>query len=432
MRQYTFPETDIFKARDVLEATFDIRPYLEDLYVHLDEVRGEEQLDDLCFQLGIQDDKLVAIGGEPQKILFSGHRGCGKSLELYRYHRRFDHPDRYLSIHIDLQQELEASKFEPEDLFVLMIAKLIQKLAEQGLDFDKKTFDKIAEDWLSEEDVKAELKNTSGFDYTGEASVGFNFWNFVSFKQGLKDLVSGSRSTISSIRTKVKLNSIELIEAFNTELGNIRAQLAQSGHGKDILFIIDGSERVRREVYERMFVHDINLIRSTQVSMICAVPINTFYEIVNTPGRIYFQRITLPMIKITPESRVLLEQIVTKRVSKDVFFEQDALNYMIDHSGGCPQQMLLLVQRAIVKTRGKKITRLTAEAVVREFGRRLYEELNEKHLELIRQGGDKGEYLTGEFEVQQLLFSLALLKYNGDIYINPALKPFVQHGNPQQ
>lgn len=432
MRQYTFPEKDIFKARDVLEATFDIRQHLNDLYVELDEVRGNEQLEDLCFLLGIQDDKLMAIGGEPQKILFSGHRGCGKSLELFRYHNHFDHPDRYLSIHIDLQQELEASKFEPEDLLVLMIAKLIQKLTAQGLDFEKETFDKIAEDWLSEEDVKVELKNTSGFDYTGEAGVGFNFWNFISFKQGLKDLVSGSRSTISSIRTKVKLNSIELIEAFNTELDNIRTQLAQSGNGKDILFIIDGSERIRREVYERMFVEDINLIHATQVSMICAVPINTFYEIVNSAGRDYFKRMTLPMIKITPDSRVLLEQIVTKRVSKDAFFEQDALDCMIDKSGGCPRQLLLLAQRALVKTRGKKITLPVAEAAVREFGRTLYEELNEKHLERIRQSGDNGDnYPTGEFEVQQLLYSLALLKYNGNIYINPALKPFVQHGNQQ-
>jgi hypothetical protein len=431
MQRYSFPEKDIFKARDVLEATFDIRPYLENLYVELDEVRGNEQLDELCYQLGIQDDKLVSFGGEPQKILFSGHRGCGKSLELFRYHRHFDHPDRYLSIHIDLQQELEASKFEPEDLFVLMIAKLIKKLDEQGLDFNKKTFDKIAEDWLSEEDVKVELKNTSGFDYTGEASMGFNFWNFVSFKQGLKDLISGSRSTMSTIRTKIKLNSIELIEAFNTELDNIRAQLAQSAYGKDILFIIDGSERIRREVYEQMFVQDINLILSTNVSLICAVPINTFYEIVNSSARDYFKRMTLPMVKITPESRLLLEQIVTKRVNKDLFFEQEALDYMINNSGGCPRQLLLLVQRALIKTRGKKIEQATSEIVVREFGRTLFEELNEKHLELIRQGGDSGEYLTGEFEVQQLLFSLALLKYNGNIHINPALKPFVQHGKKQ-
>lgn len=427
MSQYSFPEKDVFKARDVLEATFDIRPFLKELYVDLDKVRGSEQLDELCFQLGIQNNKLVAIGGEPQKILFSGHRGCGKSLELFRYHYYLDNPERYISIHIDLQQEVEAFKFESEDLYVLMIAKLIEKLTVQGISFNKKAFDRIADDWLSEEDVKLELKNTSGFESTGEGSVGFNFWNFVTFKQGLKDLISGSRTTINTIRTKVKLNSIELIDTFNNELNKVRKELAKQEHGRDILFIIDGSERIRREVYEQMFVHDINLILSTHVSLICAVPINTFYEIVNSAGRDYFKRMTLPMIKITTESRPLLEKIVTNRIDKSTFFEQSALDYMIENSGGCPRQLLLLAQRALVKTRGKKITFSVAEVVVREFGRTLFEELNEKHLGIIREGGDKGEYLTGEFEVQQLLFSLALLKYNGDIYLNPALKPFVQY-----
>jgi len=427
MPQYSFPEKDAFKARDVLEATFDILPYFKELYVQLDKVRGDEQLEELCFQLGIQDNKLVAVGGEPQKILFSGHRGCGKSIELSRYHHYLDNSERYISIHIDLQQEVEAFKFEPEDLYVLMIAKLIEKLNERGIDFDKRAFDKIAEDWLSEEDVKLELKDTSGFEVTGEGSIGFNFWNFVTLKQGLKDLISGSRTTINTIRTRVKLNSIELIDTFNVELNKVRKELANQGQAQDILFVIDGSERIRREVYEQMFVHDISLIQSTQVSLICAVPINTFYEIVNSAGRDYFKRMTLPMIKITPESKVLLEQIVTNRIDKSIFFDQSALDCMIENSGGCPRQLLLLAQRALVKTRGKKIALSVAELVVHEFGRTLFEELSEKHLNLIRQGDDKGEYLTGEFEVQQMLFSLALLKYNGKIYINPVLKPFVQH-----
>lgn len=427
MAKYSFPEKDPFKARDLLEATFDIQPYFDDLYVHLDEVRGNEQLDDLCFQLGIQNDKLVAIDGEPQKILFSGHRGCGKTLELSRFHKYLDNPDRYCSIHIDLQQEVEASKFEPEDLYVLMIAKLIEKLREQNVNFNKRAFDKIAEDWLSDTDVREEIKNTSGFEIAGEGSVGFNFWNFVTLKQGLKDLVSGSRATITSIRNKVKLNAIELIDTFNQELVKVRKELAKKGKGKDILFIVDGSERIRREVYEQMFVRDINLIHGTRVSLICAVPINTFYEIANSPGRDYFKRMVLPMVKITPASRPLMESIVTKRADKDKFFAQNALDWMIDHSGGCPRQLLLLAQRALVKTRGSKITLPVAKDVVQEFGRTLFEELNEKHLALLRSGAEKGGYLTGEFEVQQLLFSLALLKYNGDIGINPALKPFIKY-----
>lgn len=427
MKKYSFPEKNPFKARDLLEATFDIQPYFNDLYVHLDEVRGDEQLGELCFQLGVQSDKLIAEDGEPQKILFSGHRGCGKTLELNRYHRYLDHPDRYFSIHIDLQKEVEASKFEPEDLYVLMIAKLIEKLRELKIPFDKKAFDKMAEDWLSEEDVRQELKNTSGFEMSGEGGIGFNFWNFVTFKQGLKDLVSGSRATITTIRNKVKLNAIELIDTFNQELTDVRKQLAKKNHGKDILFIVDGSERIRREVYEQMFVLDINLIHATRVSLICAVPINTFYEIANSAGRDYFKRMVLPMVKITPQSRPLLESIVTRRVDKDTFFAQNALDWMIDYSGGCPRQLLLLAQRALIKTRGEKITLPVAKTVVTEFGRTLFEELNEKHLELIRAGSKENNYLTGEFEVQQLLFSLALLKYNGNILINPVLKSFV-HG----
>lgn len=79
---YRFPVTDKYEAKEVTQP--DYQPDLFDhqnLYTNLDSIRGERYLTEMLFDLNIdlENFELRSRTKEYTKILFSGHRGCGKS-----------------------------------------------------------------------------------------------------------------------------------------------------------------------------------------------------------------------------------------------------------------------------------------------------------------------------------------------------------------
>ncbi len=80
--QYNFPVTNKFEARAVTELNFEID---HRVYIDLDAVRGKDYLDQIKFNLNIDENRLREPTDTFTKIIFSGHRGTGKSLELKRF-----------------------------------------------------------------------------------------------------------------------------------------------------------------------------------------------------------------------------------------------------------------------------------------------------------------------------------------------------------
>lgn len=111
---YAFPVTDKFQAREVTELDFTIEPTDKKVYVNLDSVRDKSYLGQIKYNLNIEDDQLQRITKTFHKIIFSGHRGSGKSIELKRFHHGINNKACYLSVHIDIEQEMEVGGFQPE------------------------------------------------------------------------------------------------------------------------------------------------------------------------------------------------------------------------------------------------------------------------------------------------------------------------------
>src|ERR1700748_1984157 len=93
-KQYAYPVKTVNDAKAVIEPEF--QPDLFDnqhLYVDLDEIRDLTYLNDLYFDLGYNPDKKeFKTTSDYTKIIFSGHRGCGKSAELRRINKELNNP----------------------------------------------------------------------------------------------------------------------------------------------------------------------------------------------------------------------------------------------------------------------------------------------------------------------------------------------------
>lgn len=421
-----FPVKNPFDARDVTQTNFDIHPYQEQLYVDLDEVRYERfDQSQMNFLLSINKGVLhPSVSPAYKKILYSGHIGCGKSIELRKLHGELNNPNRYLSIFINLERETDLYKFQSEDLFVLLITKLTEEIRLKKLDFDVPSFEEIAKDWVSEQSIKEDLKETYKLDLASETSLGVSFLSFLSIKTGLKSIFGSESTTVREIRRKIKNNPVELIKNFNNGLAEVRAKLKNcTTVGNDILFIIDGSEKIRYPVYEELFINNRQSIRDLKVNIICSVPINSFYNINNSTAQDTFHPMLLPMVKINNHSTRIFRQIITKRLDEKTFFtNKDVLDYCVNQSGGCPRQLIKIVHQSVIRSLGEKISMETAQKTVRELGRMMRDLLKKEHLEIL----ESEKFDNSDQATLELLLCLALLKYNGKRVINPILKPFIK------
>ncbi len=422
--KYQFPVTDKYQAREVTDLEFDIRDYDPDLFVELETIRSENPFKNIDYDLNIDSDKniLARISDKYNKILFSGHRGCGKTLELNKYYNRINRPDNYFTIFIEIEKEMEISRFEASDIFILLLVSLIKKLNSEGIVIELNYLKDLITEWTSDEEIKNELSSSYKFEVGAETSAGANFFGFLKLSSFFKALFASESKIVKTIREKIKRNINILIDKFNFILNQVREKIKETNKGKDILFIIDGSEKIPFEKYKQIFIQDVYLIRSINVNMILSIPIHSCFDIKNNPSSEFFSVQLLPMIRLNNENKKKFGEIITKRIDETTFFDEGVLDKCIEKSGGCPRQLLRIVNKSLIESLGNKITLEKLNKALNKLGNDLKNPLDSEHLKVI----NNKTYNTADTKCLDLLFSLAILKYNGDYEINPLLADVLQ------
>lgn len=421
---YNYPVKTVGEARTVTEPEFqpDLFDEQHKLYVNLDSIRDTTYLRELYFDLGynIETDAFEE-STDYVKIIFSGHRGCGKSAELKRIDRKLKHPDRYFTVFIDLEQEVEVGTFQYADFFSLLIHKLIEQLLNEDITTGAATLKALAERLFETKSTETKTKGSSKTTGGVEGSGGFSLFGWGG-KASFKQEFSGENETSSTIRREIKRNTLGIINEFNAALVDVRFRIQEQGKGQDILFIVDGSEKIHPAVYEELFVKNGSVISEISVNMLTAVPITAHFQIEKAPFK-FNNRYTVPMIKLAQQDGAAidkLKEIVGKRIDLATFIEDEALDRCIQYSGGCIRQLLHVVHASLKKSLGSKIGTEHVQRAVKELGQDLWEYCNTEHLQVIA----AGNYRPADKLVGELLYMLILLKYNGKCAVNPLLEAY--------
>jgi hypothetical protein len=432
--KYTFPEENVFKAREALDTDFDIDVHDPKLYTDLDAIRilSEETdyKENLYFMLNIDPNTkaLDTTANDYSKILFLGNRGCGKTTELRRIHHFLNDPKRYFAILIETEKELEVNKMHAEDFFIIMVIKIIRQLREVGLDHATDSFDDLLKDWLSEKEVQEEITNTKGVEGSSTLKVDTD-GNFLmkalsvfKFEAEIKGTLARESKATTTIRTQIKKNLGDFITKFNNALAEVREQCAEAGKGHDLLFIIDGTEKTTFEFYEEVFQKNGHILRSLNVNLVTTLRLDAFYKLEGKPNLDFYQSVFVPMVTVTDKNKAVLSQIVTKRVNASTFFDTDALDYFVKMSGGSLRQLLRLANQALLFSRGQKVDIDRAKKTVATEGERLYHALSPEQKEIVKNDTWKDNW--SHPDVSLMLYAMALLKYNGNAQVNPLIQSY--------
>ena len=387
-------------------------------YVDLNKGRGETVFDRLLKPLGFDKDynpRLIDTT-DNHYILFCGHRGCGKSTELSGLSQKLHRPDGYFVVDCNIMEELDPNNIEYVDILFLAAKKLADRLIKDEITIDKQHI-KDLEAFFEERiitQIKAEGVETS-IKAGVKTKIGFEFVAaiFGHFTSGFK-----SNATYKEeVRTSVKNNFSLFKTIFNRMVDAINEKIKKSNRGKNLLIIIDGSDKIEKECCEKIFINNASQLIQIETNFIYTVPIHLIYE--SRQIKNYFDHYMLPMVILenqrtgqpNNEGWDAMREMLFHRVHPDLFDSNDTINRIIKMSGGYPREMLHILQETFNASDTEKFDADSVEKglnTLKADYMRILEEKDYKRLIRLAMHRDK----ESDGIMTNLLYNSVVLEYN--------------------
>lgn len=392
-------------------------------FVNTDDARGRRSA-------LLMADYLCSLNENPQKILFTGHRGSGKSTELWRLQQQVK--DMYFPITFSLGDHLDPLNLEYIDLVFLVMERTYHAAGEYNIKIDEDLLNNILR-WVEETtDIKTKDQK-SGIEVEAGASTPKILSALFARVKGILKM---SSSTKLEIRRKIEPRISQLLERCNRLLQAINNELHKTG--KRTLVIVEDLDKVSVRTARKFFCENAEVLVRLDTHIIYTVPIFMFYSRdIAALRRSFDHEEVLPMIKVKEkDNRKLylpgqeaIEAIVYKRIAKEII-DNKAILYMFENSGGCLNDIFEMLRSGalegmrekkkfdldLAKTGAKEIKRFYEMALSTSPEGDIHPEQYFKKLDEVYHSPSKK--ISADPVTMDLLNSLALLEYNGERWID--------------
>ncbi|MCG6862845.1 MAG: AAA family ATPase, partial [Chromatiaceae bacterium] len=267
------PNTDdlpaITRLYQVCEPLESLHP-TDPRWVDFDDVRGDENVVQLYAR-----SLRRALPGRADFKLFTGHRGVGKTSELFRLKALLEEPagggKGFVVVYCDVSDRLDVNDLDFPDLLVFVAAQLQEQLGRKGLPgFDPVTtyLKRVWDDIRGLLGAQVELEKV-------EVDAGFG---------KLATELRNRPSSRGLLRDAVEKHSTSLLDAVNDLLSSAQVSARTAGH-TGLVLIIDGLDKlVRRDLgngnntHDRLFIDRSEQLASLQTHTVYTVPISLIYS----------------------------------------------------------------------------------------------------------------------------------------------------------
>jgi hypothetical protein len=404
-------------------------------YVDLSKVRKTKAIDQINTILSFQEPE------EFTTILFTGHRGCGKSTELKRIQEKWQQD--YLIIYLEADQEIDIKDARYTDLYLVIIKQVEYELRKLGIRFDHQLLENF-EFWFKEVIQENETTVEKSVSMTGTLELSSSPLPIPFIAKLLVKLlaqIKGSDKSKKTIRQTLEEDISRLQSDINLLLRDGLKKLRDKfNQYKGFLIIFDNLDRVLPTVGNHLFFDYATQLQELDCNIIYTVPISVLYS-EKRLSNFFDSPNIVPMINIynlernraddldyNQEALKAVASLIEHRVKIDSVFEsnQDLLT-LAKASGGHVRQMMQMMRTAciIASSNGKK--KIDSQDIIDAIKQEQFDferVIPLEHYPILAQ-----VYLTkdiGKNEIGQLmLFNTSVLEYNGNSrwnYINPVIK----------
>ena len=280
------------------------------------------------------------------QLLFTGHRGSGKTTELFRLKKELENK-KLFTIYLDVEEILDLGSLNYLDVLVAIAKQIQNVLHKENMPISDKLLDNISQ-WFAERIIE----DDSFINYDGsvkaEAEGGIKIPFFKLFAK-LTANIKAASSHRETIRQNLKREISVFIEKLNMLIGEARQTIQDNGY-HDLVLIVDGLEKMHYEInndgqssHSELFVRHAEQLRSPECHIIYTVPVSLAYN--QNLGADFDDIKVLPMVKINTEGVEQLINIIKRRVViEDVFEELELVEKLVKTSGGIVRDLMRLVR----------------------------------------------------------------------------------------
>ncbi|MEO5334486.1 MAG: AAA family ATPase [Magnetococcus sp. YQC-5] len=411
---------EFFELSDNLEPNHALDPETDSkLWVDTEHARGDFSFHALYQKLGMNPHTLQLIkAAESNYLLFMGHIGCGKSTELRRLKQTLHDPTRYYVIFFDTNNELDIHNFQYVDLLLVCARKLCEAMEKEQLSVDDVYLERLHK-WFTQQVITQMTDKTLSIGVDTELKAGFT-WPLIGGLMAKCTNACKYNSTYKKeMREAINNSFAEFANAFNILIDVANGKLKQNNRGHKLLFIIDGTDRLNSDDTKRFFIENINHLKQIRANFLYGAPIHMLFE-TNALQQNYSALYRLPMIKLfnkdgtpsTNNARATLQEMVFRRIPLKWFDSLETVDYLIDHCGGHPRDLVRLLSLTWQNVHRNGLDRTAANKAVAciasDFKRLL---TTEDYVMIARFDSDDKDQ-GDRTRISKLLSILALLEYD--------------------
>ncbi|GAA6622395.1 hypothetical protein [Scytonema sp. NUACC26] len=189
---------------------------IERYYVDLSSVRKTSAIENVSTILDFQEPAQFTT------ILFTGHRGCGKSTELKKIQKQWE--EDYKVIYLEVNEETDINDARYTDLYLIIIKQVEFELRQLDLHFDSQLL-KNFESWFKEVTKETEETVEKSVSIEGEATLGPRDPFIAKLLVKLLAQIKGSDKQKTTIRQTLEKDLSRLKADINLLLGDAYVKL---------------------------------------------------------------------------------------------------------------------------------------------------------------------------------------------------------------
>ncbi len=405
---------------------------MERYYVDLSAVRKTSAIDSVSTILEFQEP------ADFRTILFTGHRGCGKSTELKRIQNQWE--EQYHVIYLEVNEETDINDARYTDLYLIVIKQVEFELRKLGLKFDSQLL-KNFESWFKDITKETEESVERSVSIEGEATLKPEAPFIAKLMVKLLAQIKGSDKQKTTIRQTLEKDLSRLKADINLLLGDAFVKLRKKfPQYKGLLIIFDNMDRVPPTIAEHLFFDYAAQLQELDCTIIYTVPISVLCSPKNPLNQFNSDPHIVPMVNIYEFERdrchlnynqtglEAVASVIEKRVDIDAVFEsrQELLN-LAKASGGHVRQLMQMIQTACLTASTRKHPKIIAEDIIyaakqQQFNFERF--IPEEHYAFLAQVSITKNVSKDDIG-QLMLFNTSVLEYNGEKrwnYPNPVVK----------
>ena len=405
---------------------------MERYYVDLSAVRKTSAIEQVSQILDFQDPT------DFRTILFTGHRGCGKSTELKRIQKQWE--EQYHVIYLEVNEETDVNDVNYTDLYLIVIKRVEFELRKLGLKFDSQLLENF-ESWFKDITKETEESVERSVSIEGEATLKPEAPFIAKLMVKLLAQIKGSDKQKTTIRQTLQKDLSRLKADINLLLGDAYVKLRKKfPQYKGLLIIFDNMDRVPPTIAEHLFFDYAAQLQELDCTIIYTVPISVLCSPKNPLNQFNGNPHIVPMVNIYELERdrchlnynqtglEAVASVIQKRVDIDAVFEsrQELLD-LAKASGGHVRQLMQMIQTACLTASTRKHPKIIAEDIIyavkqQQFSFERF--IPEEHYAFLAQVCITKNVSKDDIG-QLMLFNTSVLEYNGDKrwnYPNPVVK----------